>query len=172
MKRYSLTPTQRLTLIGLFGAVTIVLSALESILPALPVPGARLGLANVAVTAALVLIGPVNGAAVALLKIVFVLLTRGMTAALMAGGGTTLAVLVTLLLLPLYEHRFFSFLGVCVSASAAHTVGQLLCATLLLSPAVWSYAPLMLLVALPTGIVTGTLLNLLIPRLKPLVTRR
>lgn len=170
MKTLSLSPTRRLTLVGLFSAVTLVLSALESALPSLPVPGSRLGLANVAVTASIVLLGPVNGATVALIKVLFVLLTRGVTAALMAGGGTTLAVIATVLLLPLYDRRVFSFIGVSVSAATLHTVGQLLCATVLMSAAVWSYAPLMFLMSLLTGIVTGTLLNMLIPRLKPLVS--
>lgn len=165
MKMSSFTATRRLTLVGVFAAVTVVLSALESALPALPVPGSRLGLANVAVTAACVLLGPVSGAAVAVIKVLFVLLTRGVTATLMAGGGTALAVTATVLLLPLTEKRFFSYIGVCVTAAATHTVGQLLCATLLLSSAVWSYAPLMLLLAVPTGILTGTVLNLLMPRL-------
>lgn len=171
MKTHTLSPAHRVTLIGLFGALTIALSALEGMLPSLPLPGSRLGLANVAVTASIVLLGAPAGALVAAIKIVFVLLTRGLTAAFLSGGGTALAVLGTVLLLPLTERRVFSYIGVSVSAALLHTLGQLGCATVLLRAAVWSYAPLLILMALLTGIVTGTLLNLLIPRLSKAVFR-
>ncbi len=159
----------RVAMIGLFGALTVVLSALESTLPPLPVPAMRLGLANVALTAAAALFGAGAGVCVAVIKLVFVLLTRGATAALMASGGTALALLVTVLLLGLYRREMFSFVGVSVAAAGAHTAGQLLVSVWLLGAAVMSYAPLLLVVSIPAGIATGLLLNVLIPRLVPII---
>lgn len=157
------------TLIGLFAALSVVLSALEGLLPPLPLPGARLGLANVAVTAATVLLSPLGGVLVAVLKVLFVLLTRGVTAAWMAGCGTCLAVTVTVCLVPLWRRKCLSFVGVSVASAGAHALGQLIAAMLLLSPAVWVYAPLLLVLSIPSGTLTGLLLNVLIPRLMPLV---
>lgn len=156
---------QRLTLIGVLGALAVALSALEGCLPALPVPGARLGLANLAVTAALFWLGLPAGISVGGIKTVFVLLTRGLTAAMMTGAGTLLAVLVMAAMRALYRRRFVTFVGVGVAGAAAHNTGQLLCAALLLGGGVWYYLPLLLLCAAVCGVLTGLLLNLVLPRL-------
>jgi len=165
-----LSPASHVTLIGLLGAAAMVLSWLENTLPPLPVAGARLGLANVAVTAAIALLGAPSGAAVGGIKVAFAFLTRGATAALMACGGTLCAVFVTVLLLPLYRRERLTFVGVSVAASAAHSLGQLGAASLLLGGAVAAYAPLLLLVSLPTGIVTGLLLNITVDRLRSVLS--
>lgn len=168
MKRLSV---KELTLVGLFAALAVVCSVLESFLPPLPVPGARLGLANVAVTAATVLLSPIGGIAVAALKVLFTLLTRGVTAAWMAGCGTCLAVATTVCLLPLWRRERLTFVGVSVASAGAHTLGQLLGSTVLLSGAVWAYAPMLLLLSVPAGVLTGLVLNMLIPRLMPLCSK-
>ena len=157
--------TKTIALVGLFAALSIVLSALEGVLPPLPVPMARLGLANVAVTAAAALISPVGGLCVAVLKVLFVLFSRGVTAAWMAGCGTALALSMTLLLLPLVKREHLTYIGVSVASATAHTLGQLAAATLWLSAAVWSYAPLLLVCSLLAGCMTGLVLNVLIERL-------
>lgn len=166
------TPALRLTLTGLLGATAIVLSFLETLLPPLPVPAARLGLSNVAVTAALSLFGLPCGAAVAAIKVVFALLTRGVTAAWMAGAGTLVAVAVTAALLPLRRQEALTFVGVSIASSAAHTLGQLAAATVLLGGAVTAYAPWLLLLSIPTGTVTGLVLNITVDRLGSILQKR
>lgn len=163
--------TKTIALVGSFAALSMVLSALEGALPPLPLPLARLGLANVAVTAGMVLVSPLGGVCVAVLKVLFVLFTRGMTAAWLAGCGTALAVGMTLALLPLVRCQRMTYIGVSVASATAHTLGQLAAATLWLTAAVWSYAPLLILFGLLAGCVTGLVLNVLIPRLMPLKLR-
>lgn len=156
--------TYRLTLLAVFAAMTMALAALENALPPLPVPGARMGLSNIAVTAGMWLVSPVSGWLLGAVKVGFTLFTRGATAAVMAGAGTCLSVGATALLLPLYRRGLLSFIGVGIAAAAAHTVGQLAAASLWLTPSVWAYAPLLLLTAAATGSVTGLLLNLTLER--------
>ncbi len=158
--------TKQIALVGLFAALAVVLSAVESALPPLPLPAVRLGLANVAVTAGAVLISPLGGVFVAVLKVLFVLLSRGVTAAWMSACGTALAVGMTLALLPLVRRDKMTYIGVSVASATAHTLGQLAAATLWLTAAVWSYAPLLILFSLLSGCVTGLVLNVCIPRLK------
>ena len=81
---------KRLALMGLLFALAMALSFLESLLPALPMlpPGIRLGLSNIVTMYALFVLGPVSGYTIAVLKSLFVLLTRGaVAAALSASGG-------------------------------------------------------------------------------------
>ena len=69
---------KRLALMGLLFALAMALSFLESLLPALPMlpPGIRLGLSNIVTMYALFALGPVSGYTIAVLKSLFVLLTR------------------------------------------------------------------------------------------------
>ena len=113
--------TFRLTLLAVFAAMTMALAALENALPPLPVPGARMGLSNVAVTAGMWLISPVSGCLLGAVKVGFTLLTRGVTAAVMAAAGTALSVGVTAALFPLYKRGVLSFIGIGIAAAAAHT---------------------------------------------------
>ena len=158
--------TYRLALLAVFAAMTMGLAALENALPPLPVPGARMGLSNVAVTAGMWLISPVSGWLLGAVKVGFALITRGVTAAVMAGVGTTLSVGVTMLLLPLYKRKFLSFIGIGIAAASAHTVGQLAVSSLWLTASVWAYAPLLLITAAVTGTVTGLVLNLTLERVQ------
>ena len=91
---------KRLALMGLLFALAMALSFLESLLPALPMlpPGIRLGLSNIVTMYALFVLGPVSGYTIAVLKSLFVLLTRGAVAAAMSASGGIASVTVMLLL--------------------------------------------------------------------------
>ena len=91
---------KRLALMGLLFALAMALSFLESLLPALPMlpPGIRLGRSNIVSVYALVVQGPVSGYTIAVLKSLFVLLTRGAVAAAMSASGGIASVTVMLLL--------------------------------------------------------------------------
>ena len=91
---------KRLALMGLLFALAMALSFLESLLPALPMlpPGIRLGLSNIITMYALFVLGPASGYTIAVLKSLFVLLTRGAVAAAMSAAGGIVSVTVMLLL--------------------------------------------------------------------------
>ena len=165
MKEERSTLAGRLALLGMLAALTAALSLLETWLPPLPVPLARLGLSNVTVTAAAWLFGPLGGASIGVFKVGLALLLRGGTAACMAACGTALSVTMTVLLLPLVRRRTFTFVGVSVAAAGAHTLGQLLCAACWLSPVVFGYGPLLMIVSTVSGAMTGLVLNAVIDRI-------
>ena len=156
---------KKAAIIGLMGALTVALSLLEGLLPPLPSlpPGAKLGLANVIVLLAAWQAGLPSALLLALIKALAVLLSRGGTAALMSlSGGLLSAAMVSLLFaLP---SRPFGLAGVSIAGAICHNLGQLLCSRLLMgTPAIWAYAPALLLFALPAGILTGTIFRLLLP---------
>ena len=63
-----------------------------------------------------------------------------------------------------------SFLGVSVLCAAAHNCGQIIAAaTLFGSSLITSYLPLLLIASVVYGGIVGALLNLCIPRLKPIM---
>ena len=158
---------KRLALMGLLFALAMALSFLESLLPALPMlpPGIRLGLSNIVTMYALFALGPVSGYTIAVLKSLFVLLTRGAVAAAMSasGGIASVTVMLLLSLLPGIRRQY---LLLSVFGGAAHNVGQLIAARFIISnPYVWYYLPVLLAAGLLMGAITGMALRVVMPYL-------
>ncbi len=161
---------KRLALMGLLFALAMALSFLESLLPALPMlpPGIRLGLSNIVTMYALFVLGPVSGYTIAVLKALFVLLTRGAVAAAMsaAGGIFSVTVMLLLSLLPGIKKQY---LLLSVFGGAAHNIGQLVMARFIINNQyVWYYFPVLLAAGLLMGAITGMALRVVLPYLNRL----
>lgn len=164
----ALSTAKRVALFGILGALTIALSLLEGLLPPLPSlpPGAKLGLANIIVLLAACQAGLPSALLLTLLKGAAVFLSRGATACFMSLSGGVLSTLIVCLLFSLPK-RPFGLAGISVAGAICHNLGQLLCSRVLMgTPAVWAYAPALLLLALPAGLLTGTVFRLLLPVLR------
>ena len=158
---------KRLALMGLLFALAMALSFLESLLPALPMlpPGIRLGLSNIVTMYALFALGPVSGYTIAVLKSLFVLLTRGAVAAAMSasGGIASVTVMLLLSLLPGIRRQY---LLLSVFGGAAHNMGQLIAARFIISNQyVCYYLPVLLAAGLLMGAITGMALRVVMPYL-------
>ncbi len=161
---------KRLALMGLLFALAMALSFLESHLPALPMlpPGIRLGLSNIVTMYALFVLGPVSGYTIAILKALFVLLTRGAVAAAMsaAGGVFSVTIMLLLSLLPGIKEQY---LLLSVFGGAAHNIGQLVMARFIINNQyVWYYFPVLLAAGLLMGAITGMALRVVLPYLNRL----
>ena len=152
----------RAALLGILAALALALSFLEGMLPPLPVPGAKLGLSNLATMYALTSLGLPAALAVAAVKAAFALL-RGGTAFLMSLCGGLLSTLLMALTLRL-RRRGRDRAG-WVTGAVAHNAAQLAVAMLLLTPSLLYYGPFLLLAALAAGTLTGLTLNIVIPAL-------
>lgn len=161
---------KRLALMGLLFALAMALSFLESLLPALPMlpPGIRLGLSNIVTMYALFVLGPVSGYTIAILKALFVLLTRGAVAAAMsaAGGVFSVTIMLLLSLLPGIKKQY---LLLSIFGGAAHNIGQLVMARFIINNQyVWYYFPVLLAAGLLMGAITGMALRVVLPYLNRL----
>lgn len=143
--------------IGLLVALGLVLQIIEgTIPPILPLPGARLGLANLATVIALVTLGPWEALVVNVLRCLLGGLLRGsfigLTLSLTAGTAATL-VMAALYGLP---PRALSLTGVSIAGAVTHNAVQLAVAMWLVGfPGMKYYLPYLLLIALPTGFFIG-----------------
>lgn len=163
--------TRRLCLNALLCVLAMMLSYLEAMLPLgaiLPIPGFRLGLANVVVMAVFCLFSPFDAACVSFVRICAMgLLFGSVTSFYFSFLGGALSFL-SLLLLSRFV-RGVSFLGASVLCAAAHNTGQILAAvTLFGAELVYSYLPLLLFASVVYGAAVGMLLNLIMPRLQRL----
>jgi len=154
--------TKRLTTIALLSAAAFVLSWVDSLIPVSGVlPGAKLGLANLSVLAALYLLGPASGAVLCLVKIFLstVLFGNAFSFFYSLAGGV-LSFLVMLLLRKHCSTVFVSLLG-----GMFHNLGQLLVAAVVLETVgLLSYLPVLLLCGLGAGCAVGIAGGILISR--------
>ena len=163
--------TLQLARTAMLCAVAIALSAAESIFPPLPFlpPGAKPGFSNLAAMLAASGMGIGPALSVAVCKALFAGLTRGISAGLLSFCGGILSTIVTFLLL---RGKKLVYVGIGVAGAAAHNLGQLAAAALLLTPAILGYLPWLMLFAAITGTLTGLLFGLLEPRMSVMLLDR
>lgn len=161
--------TRRICLDAIMIAAAMMLSYLEVLLPLnliLPLPGFRLGLANVVITLVFCLVSPIDAAVVSALRILLMGLLFGSATSLYFSALGGIFAFLALLLCKLLLTKC-SFLGVSALCAAAHNCGQILAAATLFGGAVvFSYLPWLLLASGIYGGIVGILLNLLAPRME------
>lgn len=162
---------KKVTLFANMLAIAIILNIVETVVTIIPVPGAKIGLANILTLMILVIYGPKESIYFVILRVILVSLLTGklfnvifymsMSGGLFASVGMAL----------IFKSNFFSMVGVSVIGSLAHTLGQILMAIIILSTVtVVSYLPIMLLFSIPAGIVTGIIATRFIRVVKTIPT--
>ncbi|MDO5601269.1 MAG: Gx transporter family protein [Oscillospiraceae bacterium] len=156
-------------LTGMLFALACVLSVAESVLtaPLMLPPGIKLGLANIVVMYAFLLLGKGPAFLLVVLKAAFSLLTRGVTAGFLSFCGGAASFLILLLLHWLCRQKE-SFWFLSVSGAIGHNLGQIIAASVLLGTGVYGYAPVLVLSGAVVGTLTSVLLKALLPALKKL----
>lgn len=163
--------TRWVVLTGLFFAVALVLSIVEGAFPPvpLPVPGVKFGLSNIAVMYALFFLSRGQAYAIAVLKAMFVLVTRGLIAGILSLFGGILSLTVMIVLLLLFKSRI-SYLLLSISGAVAHNMGQFAAITLIYRGLnLWAYLPVLAVSGVAAGIATATLLKFVLPAFNRLV---
>lgn len=162
--------TKKIAVLGIFTAVAVVLSYVEFLIPLtfIPVPGFKLGLANISIMVALYLFGPVEAICISALRLVLSLfLFSNLKAFLYSLIGAILSLAVMILLKRINR---FNEVGVSVTGAVFHNIGQLAAASLLMaSMEIWSYLPVLVIAAVITGSLTGLILHFILPVIRPLV---
>ena len=149
--------TRELTLCAVLISAALVLSYMERFFPlqmAVPLPGIKLGLANIVSLTALYLLGARQAYTVLILRCILGSVFGGSLTGLLfsvTGGALAMAVMAAARRLP-----FLSVYGVSVLGAAAHNIGQILIAMALMhSVYIGAYLPYLLVVAVFTGLATG-----------------
>ena len=159
--------SKELAVCGMLTALAIILSIVERMFPLdaiIPIPGVKLGLANVVTLFALTLR---DSLAVVVVRVTLASLLMGsVTAFLFSLFGGLLALFVMWALLHA-EGKFCSLLGVSVAGAAAHNIGQIAAAVLWMkTTAVLAYLPYLLLMSVPLGLVTGLVCAVVLTHMK------
>ena len=160
--------TKNIALGAVLTALALGLSVMENLFPvtaAIPLPGVKLGLANIVTLFALYELGAVPA--------LCILIARCLLGSLFAGNFSALlfslmgGIAAMLVMIALKSFRHLSIFGVSIGGAAAHNIGQIGAAIITLSDtAVLGYLPVLLGVSLVTGTITGLVAALLFRAMK------
>jgi heptaprenyl diphosphate synthase len=155
--------TSRITLLGLLFALAMVLSVLEGLFPVpVPIPGVRLGLANIVVMFALLYLKKADALTLVVLKSIFVASTRGLVAGMLSLTGGLFALGIMVLILLLRKDKS-TLLLISVAGAVFHNLGQITAASFIMETVLWVYLPVLLLSGIVTGFATSMMLKMTSP---------
>ena len=155
---------KQITFLGLMLAVIITLTAIEQTLPPLPLlpPNVRLGLSNIVTMYCALFVSRTSAVTLNILKSLFALLTRGHMAGLLSLCGGLLSICLIILLAAVFGDKI-SYAAVSVAGALAHNMGQYAAVSVLLAAPFVYYLPILIVSGTVMGLVTGTLLKVLLP---------
>ncbi len=148
---------QKIALLGVLLAATIVIAILESFIPSFTIPGIKLGFANIVILVTLYELGIWEAVFINVVRVFVVALVRGTFLSMgffmsLTGAFMSLGIMILLVLLI----KKFSIIGVSVLGALFHVVGQILIAMAYMgSGYVVFYLPIIALSAVITGIIVG-----------------
>ena len=159
--------TKRITTMALLTAAALILFTVEAQIPApVPIPGVKLGLANIITVYAMFALGPRDTLCILLVRVILGSVVSGAMVTLLysLGGG----LLCYLVMLPLRKILTEKQIWVCgVIGAVVHNIGQTLVAIAIFrSLAVAVYLPLLMLSGIVTGLFTGLTAQYLLHRLQ------
>ena len=161
--------TRKVTTLALLSAVALTIFLLEAQIPDLvPIPGVKLGLANIVTMFAVFVLGAKEGAAILLVRVFLGAVFSGNFGAIFySAAGGALAILTTIgLKFVLQENQIW--IAGCLGA-VAHAIGQMIAALLIAgTPSLLIYLPVLIVCSVITGAFTGLCVQLLVKRGKKL----
>ena len=156
---------KKMTRLGLLSAIALTIFMVEAqIPPVVPLPGVKLGLANIVTVFTVFALGAGEGAAVLFVRIFLGAVFAGNFSTIFySGAGGACAIGVTILLRRWLKPDQLWVAG-CLGA-VAHSVGQMAAAILLSgTPGLAIYLPVMVAISIVTGFFTGLCAQLLVNR--------
>lgn len=157
--------TKKLAQLALLSAIALTIFMVEAqIPPVVPIPGVKLGLANIVTVFTVFAMGPKEGMAVLAVRIFLGAVFAGNFSTIFySAAGGACAILVTIGLRRVLTKKQLWVAG--VLGAAAHSIGQMAMAIFLLeTPSLIVYLPVMLVISVITGCFTGLCAQFLMNR--------
>lgn len=158
--------TTKLSLMAMLTAASLIVFVIEAQIPApVPVPGVKLGLANVITLIAMLLLGRREAGLILAVRIVMgSVFAGGVSAFLFSISGGVLAYAVMCITVTRFPRKMLWVVS--ALAAVAHNLGQLLAAIAVTkTAALMVYAPVLLASGIITGVFTGLVAMYLVRRL-------
>ena len=156
---------KKLTLLGLLTAIALIIVTVEAQIPAVvPIPGVKLGLANIVTVFTVFAIGAKEGAAVLACRIFLGAVFAGNFSTIFySGAGGLCAFFATIGLKRILAMKQIWVAG-CIGA-IAHSIGQMAAAvTITATPGLLIYLPVLIAISILTGCLTGLCAQMILNR--------
>ena len=156
---------KKLTLLSLLSAIALTIFMVEAQIPTLvPIPGIKLGLANIVTVFTVFAIGPKEGAAVLFVRVFLGAVFAGnFSTILYSGAGGLCAILTTIGAKHILTKKQLWIAG--VLGAIAHSIGQMAMAVAITQTVgLVAYLPVMIAVGILTGAFTGLCAQFLVER--------
>ena len=160
---------KKITQMAMLTAIALTIFMIEAQIPALvPIPGVKLGLANIVTVFAVFALGPKEAVMILFVRIFLGAVFAGnFSTILYSGAGGLLAILVTIGLRKILTHQQLWVAG--AIGAIFHSIGQMAVAVAVTgTPGILVYLPMMILCSIITGLFTGLCAQLLLNRGKNL----
>lgn len=148
--------TKKLALMAVLTAIALTIFMIESQIPApVPIPGVKLGLANIITLTTMLILGRKEAGAVLTVRVLMGAVFAGSPASLLysAMGGLFAYIVMCILVGIIPEKRLWALSAL---SAVAHNAGQLLaCVLVVKTPGVFVYAPALIVSGVITGAFTG-----------------
>ena len=156
---------KKMTFLSLLSAIALTIFLLEAqIPPVVPIPGIKLGLANIVTVFAVFIMGPVEGSLILAVRIFLGAVFAGNFSTIFySAAGGALAILTVIFLKKILKKNQIWVAG-CLGA-IAHSIGQMAAAILLTgTPGLLIYLPVLIICSIVTGLFTGLCAQFIINR--------
>ena len=162
-----MSKTKRLTLCAILVALALALSYTERFIPLqmlVPLPGVKLGLANIITVFAVFALGPGEACAILFCRIFLGAVFAGNFSSIFySAAGGTLAILTTILLRKILTKKQLWVAG--IIGAVAHSAGQVGMSILITgTPGIIVYLPPLAAISIVTGCFTGLCAQFLVNR--------
>ncbi|MCU0104060.1 Gx transporter family protein [Acholeplasma vituli] len=149
---------KKMAMIAIFTGVASIINILESYVQLVPGTAFKIGFSNIVTLIILYVYGPKEAVMVVLLRLVVTALFapgtfNGVTFTLSISG----AIFSLLTLIILKKVNILGILAVSSVSSVMHVIGQIVAAMYIIAETALFYAPIMLFLSVPAGILTGLL---------------
>ena len=166
MKRNS---ARYIALLGMLVTISLMLSYVETLIPAIPIAGAKIGLPNVVTLIAICVFGFWEAFTITLIRTtISAFLFTSVSALAYSLVGGIFSLIVMYLLRKLLKDKI-SIMAVSITGALVHNMAQLVVAILVLETVSIAYLlPWLTVVAIPAGILVGTSAQFMLKHLNSL----
>ncbi|MFQ9515292.1 MAG: Gx transporter family protein [Eubacterium sp.] len=162
--------SKKISITALFTAFAVILSYIETLIPAIGIPGVKLGLANFAIVLALYFLGYKAGITINIIRIIIIGAFFGNLFSIyfsIAGAVISYAVMALL-----KKTEKVSMITVAIVGGVFHNIGQIIIAFFVVDTyGVFTYIPVLIISGIITGSIIGILADIIYKRTKHILSK-
>ena len=154
---------KRVATVGVLTALSLISFMLESLLPPIFLPGAKIGLSNIFTLVTLLMFGPIDAIILIIVRTTLGSLIVGNLVSLIYSLSAGVASLLVAIVLMQFVYPRISLISISITSAIVHNIVQVLVFCLLVNNMYMiSYLPYFALIGMASGLIVGALVFLII----------